>query len=230
MQHRPLTAILPPTGAMRGVSRAARCAAIGKFLHKVIHLPAACRRRIGASSTTLSVKVEWYEFRTAKHLCNAWIRAGTAPVGTSPRSPAGEALQPADGAGVRRLDPPLHPCERQAPSARHGWWGSGSLPDRARHAARSGGGYAEPGIGGVAVPVPRGAGAGLAMDGWGGASEKTATPPGRVEPRRGAPAAGAVAGPRLADGGPAVRHRHAPDGVSAPAGQGRGFPAPRHHH
>src|SRR6185437_8830657 len=153
-------------------SRAARYAAIRKILHEVSRLPAAHRRSIWASSTTLSVKVGRYEFRAAKHRCNRSSEARAAPVGAGPRTTACEALQPPHGAGLCGLDPPLHSCQWQAPSARIGRGGSGGFPDPARHAKPCGGGHAEPGAGGIAVLVSRGTGAGLAVVGRGGAREK----------------------------------------------------------
>ena len=52
---------------------------------------------------------------------------------------------------------------------------------------------------------------------------------GGPDARRGAPPVGATGRSRLADGQPVVWRRNAIDGVPAPAREGRGFPAPRHH-
>jgi len=146
-----------------------------------------------------------------------------------PRTHAPPRHGPAHRAGLRRLDPPLHPRQRQAPSALDGCAGGRGLPDTARHAEQGDGVHREPGLVGLAVPVSRGSRYRLAVDGGDPPRQASQATAGGAHPRRGAGPDRRARRCPLADGQPVVRHRFATDGGRSPAGQGRGLRARRTH-
>src|SRR5262249_6859721 len=58
--------------------------------------------------------------------------AGTTPVGPREAEDPRTTIQPPNRAGVRPLDPPVHPVPSQAPSGQHGGEGGRELPHEPR--------------------------------------------------------------------------------------------------
>src|SRR3546814_20013335 len=96
-----------------------------------------------------------------------------------------------------------------------------AVPDRAGHEGTRGGGDAEPGAVGAAVPVSRGAEDGFAVDGVGGAREAATADSGGAFARGGDAAAGGNGGAGVVGGGAAVRDWHAVVGVQIGRASGR---------
>src|SRR5690606_3363858 len=158
---------------------------------------------------------------------NRAFRQGAAAAGPDTGAVPAAELQHQDRACLRELGAPIHPCQRPAPSTRHGRGGGGGVFVHAGDAGRRGGQHAEPGAVGVAVSVPGGTWYGAAVDGVGGACQAPAEGAGGAFARRGGAVVGDARWAALADGGAALWRRHPVDGVRAAAGAGRRFRPPR---
>ncbi len=137
-------------------------------------------------------------------------------------------LQLPHRAGLRRLDPALHPLPRQAAPGGDGRDRDRRLPHRAGDRARGQRLDAEPGPGGAALSLSRGP----AASSWAGSTTSSA-PSGRARlpvvldaasrSRRSSRSSTACRGSWRCS----LRRRSAPDGMPPPAGQGPRLRAPR---
>src|SRR5712691_8312904 len=135
---------------------------------------------------------------------------------------ADEALQPADGGGVRVLGAAVRALSRRASSGRAGGARRGGLLVGSGGAGPRGGFDAEPGVERVVVSVSRRAGAGCGRIGSASPRQASGSAPRRAVPRRGQGGARAPGWYAVARGVAVVRVRAAAARVSAVASEGRG--------
>ncbi len=122
------------------------------------------------------------------------------------------------------MDPAFHSRQRQAPSKGIGGEGGRGISYPPGDAGQGGGGHAEPGVVGIAVPLPGGIGDRAALDGGRGTCQAAAPAAGGVVSGGSGMHIGCHARrPARVDGALVVRHWYAPAGMPAPADQGRGF-------